>query len=124
MLPHYRECPSPGLAGRSIKQVGELTPSKITTFSRQAFNPAVSKTDALQQTLKELERAYGNFFAGRAAFPRFRKKGKTESFRYPDPEQFRIDVGNSRILLPNIGWVRYRNSRDVLGPVYFRTNPK
>jgi putative transposase len=69
----------------------------------------------LQQTLKELERAYGNFFAGRAAFPRFRKKGKSESFRYTDPEQFRLDAGNSRILLPKLGWVRYRNSRDVLG---------
>ena len=28
----------------------------------------------LQQTLKDLERAYGNFFAKRAEFPRFKKK--------------------------------------------------
>lgn len=69
----------------------------------------------LQQTLKDLERAYGNFFAQRANFPRFKKKGRHESFRYPDPKQFKIDQGNSRVYLPKLGWVRYRNSRDILG---------
>ena len=39
----------------------------------------------LQQTLKDLERAYTNFFAKRADFPRFKKKGQSDSFRYPDP---------------------------------------
>ena len=38
----------------------------------------------LQQTLKDLERAYTNFFAKRADFPRFKKKGRHDSFRYPD----------------------------------------
>ena len=71
----------------------------------------------LQQALKDLERAYGNFFARRADFPRFRKKGRHERFRYPDPKQFRLDEGNSRILLPKLGWVRYRNSRPVLGTI-------
>jgi len=33
-------------------------------------------THPLQQTLKDLERAYTNFFAKRAAFPRFRKRAK------------------------------------------------
>ncbi|EKI64788.1 putative virulence protein, partial [Escherichia coli EC1737] len=30
----------------------------------------------LQQSLKELERAYKNFFRKRAAFPRFKKRGQ------------------------------------------------
>ena len=38
----------------------------------------------LQQTLKDLKRAYTNFVAKRAGFPRFRKKGVGDSFRYPD----------------------------------------
>jgi putative transposase len=38
-------------------------------------------THPLQQTLKDLERAYANFFAGRADFPRFKKKGHSDSFR-------------------------------------------
>jgi putative transposase len=71
----------------------------------------------LQQTLKDLQRAYGNFFAKRAAFPGFKKKGQRESFRYPDRNDIKLDQGNSRIFLPKLGWLRYRNSRDVLGEV-------
>jgi len=69
----------------------------------------------LQHALKDLERAYKNFFAKRAAFPRFAKKGQKDSFRYPDPKQIKLDQGNSRIFLPKLGWLHYRNSRDVLG---------
>lgn len=69
----------------------------------------------LQHALKDLERAYKNFFAKRAMFPRFKRKGTGESFRYPDAKQFEIDQANSRIKLPKLGWVRYRNSRDILG---------
>ncbi len=71
----------------------------------------------LQQTLKDLERAYSNFFAKRAEFPRFKKKGQSDSFRYPDPKQIKLDQGNSRIFLPKLGWLRYRHSRAVLGTV-------
>ena len=69
----------------------------------------------LQQTLKDLDRAYQNFFAKRAAFPRFKKKGQGDSFRYPDPKQIKLDQANNRLFLPKLGWLRYRNSRAVLG---------
>ena len=69
----------------------------------------------LQHALKDLERAYRNFFAKRADFPRFKKKGMGDSFRYPDAKQFKIDAGTSRVFLPKLGWLRYRNSRDMLG---------
>ena len=68
-----------------------------------------------QQALKDLERAYRNFFAKRADFPRFRRKGLGDRFRYPDPKQIKLDAANSRIFLPKLGWMRYRNSRNVLG---------
>lgn len=71
----------------------------------------------LQQTLRDLERAYKNFFTKRAAFPRFKKKGQSDSFRYPDPKQIKLDQVNSRIFLPKLGWLRYRNSREALGTV-------
>lgn len=74
---------------------------------------AETPSQALQQTIKDLERAYTNFFAKRAAFPRFKKKGQSDSFRYP--QGFKLDQGNSRIFLPKLGWLRYRNSRDMLG---------
>jgi len=69
----------------------------------------------LQQALKNLERAYTNFFARRAGLPRFKKKGQHDSFRYPDPKQIRLEQVNSRLFLPKLGWLRYRNSRKVLG---------
>jgi len=69
----------------------------------------------LQHALKDLEVAYKNFFAKRAGFPRFKKKGQSDSFRYPDPKQIKFDQGNSRIFLPKLGWLRYRNSREALG---------
>ena len=69
----------------------------------------------LQHALKDLDKAYQNFFAKRADFPRFKRKGSGDSLRYPDPKQIKLDLGNSRIFLPKLGWIRYRNSRDVLG---------
>ena len=69
----------------------------------------------LQHALKDLDRAYQNFFAKRADFPRFKRKGRGESLRYPDPKQFEIDQANSRIKLPKLGWMRYRKSRDIAG---------
>lgn len=69
----------------------------------------------LQQTLKDLERAYVNFFEKRADFPRFKKKGMCDSFRFP--QGCKLEQTNSRIFLPKLGWLRYRNSRPVLGEV-------
>ena len=74
-----------------------------------------SPSQTLQQTLKDLERAYINFFSQRAGFPRFKKKGQSDSYRYP--QGCKLDQRNSRIFLPKLGWMRYRNSRDVLGEV-------
>jgi len=68
---------------------------------------------ALQQSLKNLERAYTNFFQKRADFPKFKKKGQRESFRIP--QGFEIDNQNGRIKLPKLGWMRYRKSQDILG---------
>lgn len=69
----------------------------------------------LQQALMDLDRAYRNFFDGRAAFPRFKKKGRNESFRYPDPKRFHLEQSNSRVFLSKLGWIRYRNSRKIEG---------
>jgi len=77
------------------------------------FSPA----QTLQQSLKDLERAYTNFFAKRAEFPRFKRKGARDSFRYPQPQQIKLDEANSRIFLPKLGWLRYRNSRNIQGQV-------
>ena len=69
----------------------------------------------LQQALKDLERANKNFFQKRASFPRFKKRGQNDAFRYP--QGVKLDQTNNRISLPKLGWIRYRNSREVVGEV-------
>ena len=77
---------------------------------------AEAPSQAIQQSLKDLERAYARFFSGLAELPKFKKKSRCrESFRFPDPKQIVLDQANSRIKLPKLGWIRYRNSREVLG---------
>ena len=72
-------------------------------------------SQVLQQSLKDLESGFQNFFAERANFPRFKKKGEKESFRFP--QGCKLEQHNNRIWLPKIGWVRYRNSRNVIGEI-------
>ena len=74
-----------------------------------------SPSQTLQQSLKDLERSYKNFFAKRADFPRFKKKGLSSSFRFP--QGCKLDQANNRIFLPKLGWMHYRNSREALGEV-------
>lgn len=64
-----------------------------------------------QQVLKDLDRALWDGLKKAKGMPRFRKKGKHDSFRYP--QGFKIE-GN-RVYLPKIGWVGFRKSRDILG---------
>ncbi|EBA4959939.1 transposase [Salmonella enterica subsp. enterica] len=65
--------------------------------------------------MKDLERGYKNFFQKRAAFPRFKKRGQNDAFRYP--QGVKLEQANSRISLPKPRWIRYRNSREVTGEV-------
>jgi len=74
-----------------------------------------SPSQALQHTLKNLDRAFTNFFEKRADYPRFKKRGFGDSFRFP--QGFKLDQANSRVFLPKLSWLRYRNSQDVLGTV-------
>ena len=69
----------------------------------------------LQQSMINLSRALMNFSAGRANFPRFKAKGKKDSCRFP--QGVKSDQNNNRIYLPKIGWVRYRNSRTIIGTI-------
>ena len=98
--------------------IGYLAMAKhLTQWRNSAQTPWLKDAPVhpLQHALKDLERAYQSFFAKRAGFPRFKRKGSGESFRYPDANQFEIDQPNSRIKLPKLGWIRYRNSRNILG---------
>jgi putative transposase len=100
------------------KYIGYVAMAKHLTAWRNGAETAWLKeapVHPLQQALKDLEKAYKNFFEKRADFPRFKRKGQSDSFRYPDPKQTKLDQANGRIFLPKLGWLRYRNSREALG---------
>ena len=102
------------------KRLGYAGLCKVLTAWRNSTGTAWladASVHPLQQTLKDVERAYANFFAKRAAFPRFSKKELSESFHYPNPKQITLDQANNRPFLPRLGWLRYHNSRDVPGNV-------
>lgn len=69
----------------------------------------------LQQTLKDLDKAFARFFDQKlqAGFPRFKKKGQHDAFRFP--QGVKLDGGH--LYLPKIGWVKFRKSRKIEGTV-------
>ena len=100
------------------KYIGYVEMAKrLTAWRNSQETPWLKDAPAhpLQHALKDLDRAYRNFFEQRAAFPRFKRKGVRESFRYPEPKQFKLDTANARLFLPKLGWMRLRLSRQVLG---------
>ncbi len=103
------------------KFIGKFAMKKcFTEWRNSAETPwlAESPRHPVDEAILDLDRAFQNFFAKRADFPKFKRKGKSaDSFRYPDPKQIRLDRENGRISLPKPGFIRYRNSRMVLGDV-------
>lgn len=89
----------------------------LTAWRNSSETPwlAAAPCSAHQYALKDLEEAYANFFAGRAKFPRFKRKGDRNSFRVAAKGTIRIEQTNSRLRFPKLGWLRYRKSRDIVG---------
>jgi putative transposase len=72
----------------------------------------------LQQTLKNVEKAFKDGFDKKQPLkhiPKFKRKGVSGSFRYP--QGVKVDPACNKVFLPKIGWVKYRNSRQVIGDV-------
>lgn len=57
-----------------------------------------------QYAFDHLGKAFGNFFSGRTSYPKFKKKGRHDSFTI-DASGRPIAVGGPRLKLPTIGWV-------------------
>jgi len=74
---------------------------------------------SLQQTAKALDRAFRDTFDKKQPhkrLPQFKRLHKREAgIKYP--QHIALDQGNSVIKIPKLGWVKYRNSRDVLGKI-------
>jgi putative transposase len=69
---------------------------------------------APQSALLNLGAAFKNFFAGRAGFPTFKRKGVHDAFELSN-DQF--SVSGKRLRIPRLGWVRMRESLRFAGKV-------
>jgi putative transposase len=70
-------------------------------------------SQALQQSLQNLSRAFENFFAKRGKYPRFKSKHGRQSIQYPQ----RVKLEGSRVYLPKVGWVRCVVHREIVGRI-------
>ncbi|MFG0645398.1 RNA-guided endonuclease InsQ/TnpB family protein [Leclercia adecarboxylata] len=74
----------------------------------------MAPSQCLQQSLRDLDKAFKNFFSGKSQYPRFKKKGRNDSFRVPC-QRVRLDQEKHLVSLPKLGWVKYRKSREITG---------
>ena len=68
-------------------------------------------SQALQQSLQNLSRAFENFFQKRGKYPRFKSKHGRQSIQYPQ----RVKIDGSRVYLPKVGWVKCVVHREIIG---------
>ena len=91
----------------------------LTTMKRGDETRWLKDVDkfALQNSLKDLGKAYTNFFEGRARFPRFKKKHKsTRSYRTNfTNNNIRVNFDCHALKLPKLGWVSFRCSKKWTG---------
>lgn len=90
---------------------------ELTSWKRQEESAFLKQAPShiLQQKLMDLDKAYQNFFQKRTGFPKFRKRGIHDSFRFPDAAQIKLEERNNCVQLPKIGWIPYHNSQVITG---------
>lgn len=71
---------------------------------------------ALQESLKNLDRAYQNFFKGNARFPRFHSKHGKQSYRTRNTANTLRIVGNT-IRIPKVGFVKFKGMQPFEGRI-------
>lgn len=100
------------------------TDKALTVLKREEETMWLSEVDkfALQQSLRDLERAYQNFFrtvkqsGKKVGFPKFKKKRTGEAYRTQFTNN-NIQVEPKRIKLPKLGWVKTKGQRDIQGKI-------
>lgn len=86
--------------------------AELTVLKKQPETAWLQEADsqALQQAIKDLDRAFRNFFEKRARFPRFKSR-KRDTSRFRIPQRVKIVDGN--VYVPKVGLIRIRQSRPV-----------
>jgi len=109
--------------GKSLSYVDQA--NQLPALKKELNWLTEPPSQALQQTLKDLEQAFKNFFrrikqGGEAAgFPRFKKKGFSDSFRLPQLKETAVlgEGKHGKVVLPKIGAVKFIKSREIEGRI-------
>ena len=92
---------------------------ELNSIKREQFPWMLEVTkNAPEMAIIHLGVAFKNFFAGRAKFPKFKKKGVHDRFSLSN-DQFSVD--GSRIRIPRLGWVRMREPLRFTGKIMSAT---
>jgi putative transposase len=96
--------------GKSISL--EQLSAELTALKRQPEMAWLKEADSqsLQQTLKDLHRAFTNYFEKRARYPRFKSR-KRDPLRFRIPQ--RVKIEGPYVIIPKVGKVRLFKSMDV-----------
>ena len=93
---------------------------QLNAIKREQFPWMLEVTkNAPQMAIIQLGQAFNNFFAGRAQYPQFKKKGKSRDSFTLTNDQFSLDA--SRIRIPNLGLVRIRETLRFFGKILSAT---
>lgn len=96
-------------------RVNFTTQCKDLAVLRKELDWLGAGSSAVQQgALRDLDRAFKNFFKGRADYPVFKKRKKTDlgGFVVRDVTVRRLNRRNAEVLIPKLGYVRFRLSVD------------
>ena len=101
---HYQEH-GQGLSTNVLKaELPKLKAEPETAWLKEA------DSQSLQETLRDLDRAFVNFFERRARFPRFKSRKRNKpSFRISQ----RVAISGGAVSVPKIGPIRIRQSQPV-----------
>ena len=101
---------------------------QLNAIKREQFPWMLDVTkNAPQMAIIQLGAAFNNFFAGRAKYPQFKKKGKSRDSFTLTNDQFAIDPSTGsghrgcRIRIPNLGLVRMRETLRFSGKILSAT---
>lgn len=91
--------------------------SKMITFWKKTEELSFLKeppSSCLIQSLRNIDKAFKNFFEGRSSFPKFKKKFSNDSFTVSDLSRI---LGDNYIKLPKIGIVKIKGLRNFNGEI-------
>lgn len=77
-------------------------------------------SQVLQQSLKDLDKAFRSFWRSGFGFPKWKKKSGNQSIRFPDAKSIsvrRVSKRKAFVKLPKIGEVGFRLSQPILGKI-------